>query len=861
MTEEAERRRRIGKRLWLLVAALSAVLAVLLVPPMMSTGRYKARITQLVSKSLGRPVRLSSVEFRLLPRPGFVLTDLTVQEDPAFGAEPVLHANTVTASVRLLSLFRGHLEISRISVDEASLNLVRTSDGRWNLDPLFRTAAAHSNNAAPSGLEQLPYLEATSSRVNIKNGLEKLPFSLVNADVSFWQENPGDWRVRLRGQPARTDVNLDLADTGIVHLEASLRRAPELRQMPIHIDIEWRKAQLGQLTRLILGSDPGWRGDLTGAMQVDGTAGEAQVKARLSASGVHRAEFAPADALDFDANCTFAYHYAGRSIENLACDSPLGDGHIKVAGELPAGGPGKLAVQVQRIPISAGLDALRTLRNGIGDDLDARGSISGQLTYDPAAAEKSAEEAPPIRRGSVSSLATKKKPAPPSPLQGSLIVEGFRLSGNGLSQPIQIAKMTLEPAASPDGEPKAITTAVTLPMGAPSPLSITSNLTLTGYEVVVRGQAALARIRELAHALGIADTSALDSLAGEPAVFDLVAQGPWLPSPNATQTSSEPAGGAASSDHSAVLTIVPPDQLSGTITLHNANWKFPALSNHVQVSEATLHLGGGSLDWDPVEFTFGPLKGTARLQIASHCEPVVECPPQLDLKFDSLDVAALQETLLGAKQQGTALSTLIARFTSSPTPSWPRLNGSVKAGSLVLGPVALADAAVSFRILPTSAEFTSIETGMLGGQLHATGTIASGDKPAYTVEGTFEKLTGPALCEVLNLRCTGGPIDGNGKIALTGFAGADLASSANGTLHFVWRHGAINATSPEQFPKALTRFDHWTADAAIDHGAVTLKQNQVQVGGRKSAVEASITFGEPPKTTFPTPKTSLTAKR
>ena len=46
-----------------------------------------------MSNSLGRPVRMSGVELRLLPRPGFVITDLTVEEDPSYGAEPVLHAS------------------------------------------------------------------------------------------------------------------------------------------------------------------------------------------------------------------------------------------------------------------------------------------------------------------------------------------------------------------------------------------------------------------------------------------------------------------------------------------------------------------------------------------------------------------------------------------------------------------------------------------------------------------------------------------------------------------------------------------------------------------------------------------------
>ena len=154
----------------------------------MSVSRYKSRITHLISASLGRPVRLSSVEVRLLPRPGFVLTDLTVEEDPAYGAEPVLHANTVTASIRLLSLWRGRLEMDSISVDEASLNLVRTDASGWNLDSLLRTATAQAQSAAarpraPGKPVKLPYLEATNSRINIKNGAEKLPFSLLNAEI------------------------------------------------------------------------------------------------------------------------------------------------------------------------------------------------------------------------------------------------------------------------------------------------------------------------------------------------------------------------------------------------------------------------------------------------------------------------------------------------------------------------------------------------------------------------------------------------------------------------------------------------------------------------------------------------------
>ncbi len=342
MTEDAQPRQRKRKRLWLAVAALAAILAILIVPPFLSVSRYKSRITQLISASLGRPVRLSSVEVRLLPTPGFVLTDLTVEEDPAYGAEPVLHANTVTASIRLLSLWRGRLELDTISVDEASLNLVRSAPAAGTSTRSCARPPPRLNpmQAAPGLIYgkpvQLPYLKATHSRINIKNGAEKLPFSLLDAEMSLEQQSPGDWRVRLRGQPARTDLSIEQGDTGIVRLEANLRQAPELRQMPLHIDLEWREAQLGQLTRLLLGSDAGWRGDLTGELHLDGTAEAAQVKTRLRATGVHRAEFAPAAPMDFDANCTLLAHFSTRAIDNLLCDSPLGEATSASPATCPA---------------------------------------------------------------------------------------------------------------------------------------------------------------------------------------------------------------------------------------------------------------------------------------------------------------------------------------------------------------------------------------------------------------------------------------------------------------------------------------------------------------------------------------------
>jgi len=893
MTNGADRKEKLYGRLRIALAVLAVLVLALVVPPLISVSHYKGQITHLIAQSLGRPVRLSSVEVRLLPWPGFVLTDLSVAEDPAYGVEPVLHASTVKASLRLFALWRGKLEIDKISVDEASLNLVRAGPGQWNLDPIFRTAAAQTglpiggssaptNASADSGAHspRLPSLEATNSRINFKNGAEKLPFSLLNADISLWQASPGEWRIRLRGQPARTDVSLYQEETGVVRMEASVRAAPALRQMPVHVDLDWREAQLSQLARLIAGSDPGWRGDLTGDLHIDGTADAAQVAMRLRASGVHRAEFAPAAPMDFDANCAFVYHHTRRMLENLACDSPLGNGRFHLSGEkLGLDTPAQFTVEMDRIPVAAGLDALRTLRSGFDPDLQASGTVSGKIVYAGGTGSVAQPAEPtdrPAKKLAKSTHGPKVDAEPAGPFTGSLTVADLVLTGAGLSHPVQASKLTLEPSASQHASDSALSGTVDIPAGGETPLVFRLRFSLAGYQVGVRGPASFARARELAHAAGIPQSQALAALAGEPLAVDLIAAGPWIPEeilPTVnTASASTPAAAqelpAPAISPSGSADVIPAtDSLTGTVTLHNANWKADFLASHVQIAEATLHLDGANLRWDPVDFSYGPVKGTVSLSVPLHCPAeLVEpqpCPVEFQLQFNELDAATLESALLGAQAKTTMLSDLINRLHPAASPPWPALEGTVQADSLALGPVTLQNVSASVRVLPKGVEITSVDAGLFGGSIHLGGSLTKPatdqGKPDYTFEGDFQKLDATALGALLGLRWTGAPLNGNGKIELAGYTGEDLVASAHGALHFECRRGAIGnqpseSAKAEPVPAALGRFNAWTADAVIANGGLTLDQSFVTTGARKQSVQATVTFGDPPVVSFAAPK-------
>jgi hypothetical protein len=226
------------------------------------------------------------------------------------------------------------------------------------------------------------------------------------------------------------------------------------------------------------------------------------------------------------------------------------------------------------------------------------------------------------------------------------------------------------------------------------------------------------------------------------------------------------------------------------------------------------------------------------------------------VQFADLDAATVQTAILGAHEKGTLLSGLIDRLRPSTAPVWPRLEGTVKADSLVLGPATLKDAALELKFNPTGAEITSIDAGLLGGTVHGTGTLATGDKPGYTLQGDFEKLNPAAVGELFGETWRGATFDANGKIELSGYTGDDLAVSAKGTLHFEWQHGAVAGSVPQP----LARFDRWTADTAIAGGKVVLGQNEVALGSRKQVVDATVTLADPPKISFAAPKPALAKK-
>src|SRR4029077_3457773 len=258
---------------------------------------------------VGRTVEIGSVSLRLLPQPGFDLGNFVVHDDPSFSAEPMLQDQEVTGVLRVRSLLRGRLKIARLSLSEPSLNLVRNSEGRWNLENLLeraaRTPVAPTAKARSEIRPGFPYIEADHGRINLKFGQEKKPYTLTEANFALWQDSENTWGVRLKAQPTRTDFNL--SDTGLLEVDGSWQRAANLHETPVQFTMQWDGAQLGQVTKLTWGQDKGWRGGVRLSATLNGTPNNLQLDAEASIQDFRRYDIAAAKALRLAARCSGHY--------------------------------------------------------------------------------------------------------------------------------------------------------------------------------------------------------------------------------------------------------------------------------------------------------------------------------------------------------------------------------------------------------------------------------------------------------------------------------------------------------------------------------------------------------------------------
>lgn len=851
------RRRRLRNRL--MAAVLLLLIAVVIVPPFININRFRRSIVRSIGAGLGRHVEASSVELQLFPIPGFVLHNLTVSEDPSFGAEPVMTADTVTAVLRASTLWHRRVEIATLRVHHASLNLVRNAQGRWNCENLLVNSPALRKRHATPDTEPVsfPYVEATETRINFKRGTEKLPFSLESANLALWKQSSHEWRVRIRARPVRTD--LSVANAGEIRGAGTLVSSPTLMNDPVYVRLEWRRVQLGEITRLLHGEDEGWRGTVDWTARAIGTLADVSVISDAAVQEFHRTEFVPASQMDLSAHCAGRYAHDNPKLDSLTCNAPLGTGQLLLRGRFPephladasliASLPAKksrptrllsadaqsqstpasvtsVQIALRRVPASFFLDIFSHIHPGVSRDATVSGRVEGNAN---------------CRWSGWNTLST---------CTGKLQSTELRLRLPNLERPLTFSSLQLvssQMGTQLDNGPESAIfwkfSPTHVALGGPVAATFSGKVNSSGALLTIDGPADLSELKALASPLNVpVFFGAVQHIRGS-AQLALSLQTFWIPGIHSGPVSIlGPENLPTTANFSP---IAPLSQWSGSLRVQNATLRMASLPIDVQLASAQVILLPATMQWIDLKGTVAhiPFDGSFIWQLS--CPGTLPgCVHQFSLHTENLNVGHLQSALTHTGNSSDLLH-LIDTWTGASS-DLPQMTGMLNADVLSLGKISVKNAALKLQVHDHHAELLSVSGKIFNGSLsgedlpqpadsepakaqQGIGSIQWGNgAPAYALRLNLEHIHPNRVAAIWHENWGPGTANLKLDIKMQGWSASELAQSVGGKFSVAWLNGGLpNADAASTGSESLKKFQLWDAKGTIRDRKIVLGTSRI----------------------------------
>lgn len=751
-------------------------------------GRLPEKVAESLSWELGRPVNIQSVHIRFLPRPGLELENLAIYDSAEYGAEPLLRSSDVTAWLRVSSLFRRRIEISSLSLSDASLNLSRNASGNWNVEELMERASKSSTAPTASSRREprreFPYIEADHARINFKNGLEKTHFALTNAAFALWQESEDRWGMRLQARPIRTDSNL--TDTGMIILNGTWRRSTELKETPVQFSLEWKQAQIGQVSQLISGSDQGWRGSVVLEGTISGSLGHSLITADLSADQLRRWNILANGDLRATVHCAAEYESDRRALVNVDCSVPAGDGTIELKGA-SAGIPFSsydLSLSAKDVPVQSAIDVARHTHQSVPDDLQALGSINAEFSLSRSASADSPElsgegEVLGFRLGSPES-GVLSIGAVPLRLIGS--AHASRLSGLN-SRFLESSELEIGP--------------VSLSLGGPTAVQAEVSASRVGLRGSMHGEATLRRLLLAAHTLRI-PFPALN--ADGNAIVNLALTHNW-------------------GETTAAVT--------GKAQIHAVRAQIKGLNSPLQIRRADLTIAPDSVHVTNLEASAGTTVWHGSLLIPRPCAAPDSCGFQFHIRSPQLSSADLNQLLNPAvvKRPWYRLLTLGSSNSFFLEAS---ATGSVEIDRLLLGTTACNRFSADLDLQKGRVSLTKIRGEILSGTV--SGTLKadfSVRPPAYSGTGSLERVSLTSVAGLMRDGWVEGTASANYKFKTSGWKLKELLGSAELSSTFKIEDGVFPHVILPEAGEPL-RASLFSGSLVLNNGDISFEDAKLQ---------------------------------
>jgi hypothetical protein len=805
-----------SKQRWIAAAVLVLLVLFLLRP---GVSRLKSRIITSISAGVGRPVDIGSVHVHLLPRPGFEIENLVIYDDPLYGAEPMLRANEVTADLRIVSLFKGRLEIARLDLAEPSFNLVHRDGGGWNLQALLERAA--HNSTAPTGAArslprpQFPYIEGSSGRINFKSGAEKRPYALTNADFSLWQESEDTWGIRLKAQPFRTDLNL--TDVGELRVGGTWKRAQSFKETPVELSLEWSKGQLGQLTKFFTAMDKGWRGAVLLDVSLSGSPAKLKISSTATVDDFRRFDITSGKALRLTARCEGEYRAERYGFQDVKCSAPIGEGGLTLTGDvgLPGSRRYTMSLKAENIPAKAALALLERAKKNIPDDLVTDGTLKGA-----AGIEQNAAAGTRFRfhgQGEIADLRvssrTTKADVGPATVTFRLVDDAGKANGQrklkgrlGVVFPkdphLEIGPVALNPAHG-------------------TGLSAAGWLSRSSYSLSITGEGEIAKVLRLARTIGLPAPAANPEGTAQ---LNLQVAGSWVGLDGQLGVG------------------FPAPQVTGSAKLRNVRTAIPGASGPLEISTADLQLASDKIQITKLNANALGAAWSGAVELPRGCGTPDICDVHFNLNTQEFALAKLNEWINGRAKSRPWYRVLEPTSKSGLT-FLRRLHasGQVTASRFVLHKITANNVSARFTIDSGKLLLNTLDADLLNGKHQGNWELDFSDAPsACNGSGTISGISLAKLSVDMGGDWATGTASGNYEVA--GPCSGEFWQSAEGKLRAEIKNGALLhvliGDDPE--PLAITRL---TGEARLLSGKFELDSAKLTSSTATYELSGSLTLG------------------
>ncbi len=693
------------------------------------------------------------------------------------------------------------------------MNLVRRSDGHWNVEGLVERASqvspAPTTKTRPEARPRFPYVEASSGRINFKIGQVKKAFAFTDADFALWLESENQWGIRLEARPTRTDV--EVHDTGILKLDGRFQRASSLRDTPLDLKFTFSRGPLGQLTKLIYGRDRGWRGNVRSSASLTGTPAALGITLDAQIDDFRRYDIALGEALRLLAHCTGTYSSSDDALNDVQCQSPVGGGVIEVRGNAQgwAADAYDLSLSAERIPAARIVALARHAKKDLPQDLTATGEFEGVF-----AVRKQPGRAPAWAGGGRTSLLALQSGVLKQDLQiGAIeVVIPKPNAPSGPHSKRAVSHKAIQPPANP--ELRLAVKPFPIPLGAISPATASAVFDEDHYSVNLKGEAELTRLLNIAKALGVGTPGV--GLAGIGQI-DLDVAGTWV--------------GFA------------PPVPSGNVQLRSVTAELQGVTEPLLVSSATATLANQEVTVTSFAagFAKGPeISGSASFPV--HCTAPESCTLHFDVRSDDVSLARLNQLVnpsyfnrpwyhlldIGQRHEDALLKLHASGHFASP-----RFELGTAVANNVSATVELD--AGKLRVLDLRADILG---GRHSGTWTADFTVAP---PTYSGTGSMTRVSMAQLGTLMHDNWAAGAVDAQYSVAMRGSNPASLRDSATGSADFTWNDGSLRHVVLDGRGAPLA-FSNFVGKVALANGRFTLTDCKLQSGGANYTVKGTASY-------------------